>query len=152
MKQIKSKKLSFDIEYDRILINDMDWYTAAMSIRNNSNHFLVGFNVYGRDENKNYIPQYMNYNVSDRKSELEFTITRNILEDTITFYDHTFLTLESIAKVYLKYIEKNKSCQLSFTTENQLIVREMSYNQFISNDYGKIVATFPLGKKSNLKN
>jgi hypothetical protein len=148
MKKIKSGNLTFDQDYDRIISEKMIWYEEIDGIRGNSNHFLVGLNVYARDETKNYIPMYMNYNISDRENRLETTIERNILDDTIKYYESLLQSLELIAGVYLKYIEKDNLCHIPFRTEDQLIIRELSLNQYIEGNLGKIVATFPLSREN----
>ncbi len=88
---------------------EMGWYEEVHRIRSNTNHYMVGINIFGRTEDGGWVPRYMNFNISDRASPIEdFKIERNILNDTDFFYVSTIKTLNQISEIYLKIMNKEK--------------------------------------------
>lgn len=69
MTAIKKGNLNFYPDYDKLIKNEMDWYKQVHQIRSNVNHYMVGLNVFGRADDEEWIPQYMNFAMIDRLSE-----------------------------------------------------------------------------------
>ncbi len=139
MKKINKGKLKFHPDYDKLIKEEMDWYIEVHQIRSNTNHYMVGMNVFGRADDGEWIPQYMNFNISDRFSDSDFKIKRNILRDTEFFYNSTIKILNQISEIYIERMEKEKTCAVPFFEKDGIEFREISYNQFIAGEKGKLI-------------
>jgi hypothetical protein len=139
MKAIKKGNLNFYPDYDKLIKEEMDWYMEVHQMRSNANHFMVGMNVFGRADDGEWIPQYMNFNISDRLSDNDFKIERNILRDTEFFYNSTIKILNQISEIYIERIEKDKACAVPFFEKDGIEFREISYNQLIAGEKGKLI-------------
>lgn len=146
MKQIKKGNLTFHPEYDRLIKEEMDWYEEVHRIRSNTNHYLVGTNVFGRAENGEWIPQYMNFNISDRFPNKDLKIERNILKDTVFFYDSTIKILNKISEAYIERMDKEKPCLVPFVGKDEIEFRELSFTEYMSGQKGKLIQ-FPVRRK-----
>ncbi|MDY6932080.1 MAG: hypothetical protein SVJ22_09235 [Halobacteriota archaeon] len=145
MKKIKEGILEFHPDYDKLIKEEMDWYMEVHRIRSNTNHYMVGMNVFGRTEDEEWIPQYMNFNISERFSDNDFKIERNILSDTEFFYNSTIKTLNQISEIYIERMDEEKPCAVTFIGTDEIEFREISYNQFIAGEKGKSIQKFQLG-------
>ena len=139
MKTIKKGNLNFHPDYDKLIKEEMDWYKEVHRMRSNANHFMVGMNVFGRADDGEWIPQYMNFNISDRLSDNDFKIERNILRDAEFFYNSTIKILNQISEIYIEIMDKDKTCAVSFFEKDGIEFREISYNQFIAGEKGKLI-------------
>ena len=139
MKKINKGKLKFHPDYDKLIKEEMDWYMEVHQIRSNTNHYMVGMNVFGRANDGGWIPQYMNFKISDRFSDNDFKIERNILRDTEFFYNSTIKILNQISEIYIERMEKEKTCAVPFFEKDGIEFREISYNQFIAGEKGKLI-------------
>lgn len=139
MKNINKGKLKFHPDYDKLIKEEMDWYMEVHQIRSNTNHYMVGMNVFGRADNGEWIPQYMNFNISDRSSDNDFKIERNILRDTEFFYNSTIKILNQISEIYIERMDKEKPCVVIIVEKDGIEFREISYNQFIAGKKGKLI-------------
>lgn len=138
-KKINKEQLKFHPDYDKLIKEKMNWYTEVHQIRSNTNHYMVGMNVFGRADNGEWIPQYMNFNISGRFSDADFKIERNILKDAEFFYNSTIKILNQISDIYIKRMEKEKTCVVPFFEKDGIEFREISYNQFIAGEKGKLI-------------
>lgn len=139
MSTIKKDNLNFHPDYDKIIKEEMDWYDEVHQIRSNANHFMVGMNVFGRSNDGEWIPQYMNFNISDRSHDYDFIIKRNILGDTDFFYNSTIKLLNQMSEIYIERMEKDKACAVTLVENDGIEFREISYNQFIAGEKGKMI-------------
>ena len=139
MKKIKEGKLKFHPDYDKLIKEEMDWYMEVHQIRSNTNHYMVGMNVFGRADDGEWIPQYMNFSISDRLSDNDFKIERNILRDTEFFYNSTIKILNQISEIYIERMDKEKPCVVTIIEEDGIEFREISYNQFMAGKKGKLI-------------
>ena len=146
MKRIKDGKLQFHQDYDKLMNEEMDWYIEVHRIRSNTNHYMVGMNVFGRTEDEEWVPQYMNFDISDRSPTKDFKIERNILADTEFFYDSTLKILNKIAEVYIERMDKERPCAVPIVGKNEIEFRKMSYTGYISGQKGELIQ-FPIPKK-----
>lgn len=147
MKKIKQGKLKFHPRYDILIKDKMSWYEEVHRIRSNINHYMVGMNIFGRTNDGKWIPQYMNFSISERSSNKDFKIERNILEDTVFFYDSTVKILNQISEIYIERMDKDHPCIITFFGEDEIEFREVSYNEFISGQKGKLIQS-PVRRKS----
>jgi hypothetical protein len=138
-KKINKEQLKFHPDYDKLIKEKMNWYTEVHQIRSNTNHYMVGMNVFGRADNGEWIPQYMNFNISGRFSDADFKIERNILKDAEFFYNSTIKILNQISDIYIERMEKEKTCVVPFFEKDGIEFREISYNQFIAGEKGKLI-------------
>ena len=134
--KIKKGNLKFHPEYDKIIKEEMDWYDEVHRIRSNTNHFMVGMNVFGQSDNEEFIPQYMNYNLSKRTSDTDFKMERDISKDAENFYNSALKILNKISEVYIEKMEKDQKCMIPYYDESNGILefRSISYNQYIGNN------------------
>ena len=139
MKKINTGKLEFHPNYDKLIKEKMDWYMEVHQIRSNTNHYLVGLNVFDRSDDGEWIPLYMNFNISDRFSDNGFKIERNIIMDIEMFYNCTIKILNQISDIYIERMEKEKLCVVPFFEKNGIEFREISFNQFIAGEKGKLI-------------
>lgn len=139
MTAINKGNLNFHPDYDELIKEEMDWYMEVHQIRSNTNHFMVGMNVFGRADDGEWIPEYMNFHMSKRLPGYEFIIKRNILRDTDFFYNSTIEIINKISEVYIEKMEKDKTCAVTFIEKDGIEFREMSYNQFIAGEKGKLI-------------
>lgn len=139
MKKINKGELKFHPDYDKLIKEEMDWYMEVHQIRSNTNHYMVGMNVFGRADDGEWIPQYMNFNISGRFSDNDFKIERNILRDTEFFNNSTIKILNQISGIYIERMEKEKPCAVPFFEKDGIEFREISYNQFIAGKKGKLI-------------
>lgn len=139
MKKINTGKLKFHPDYDKLIKEEMDWYIEVHQIRSNTNHYMVGMNVFGQADDGEWIPRYVNFNISDRFSGNDFEIKRNILRDTEFFYNSTIKILNQISEIYIEEMEKEKTCAVPFSEKDGIEFREISYNQFIAGEKGKLI-------------
>jgi len=146
MNKIKEGKLKFHPDYDKLIKEEMDWYMEVHRIRSNTNHYMVGMNVFGRTEDGEWIPQYLNFNISKRLSNKDFKIERNILKDTEFFYDSTIKILNQISEIYIERMDKENPCAVPIIGEDGIEFREISYNQFLAGQKG-ILIQFPIRSK-----
>ncbi len=107
---------------------------------------MVGMNIFGRTNDGKWIPQYMNFSISERSPNKDFKIQRNILEDTVFFYDSTVKILNQISEIYIERMNKDHPCIVTFFGEDEIEFREVSYNEFISGQKGKLIQ-FPVRRK-----
>jgi hypothetical protein len=145
MKQIKNEKLKFHPEYDKIK-EEMKWYLQVHGIRSNANHFLTGANVFGRSEKGELILEYLNYNLSNRNNHSTdpFKIEYDILSTVDSFYNATIITLNKIADIYLENMDKDKKCHITFIIDGYLEIRELSCNELIQGELGKLIGRYNL--------
>ncbi|WP_394697868.1 hypothetical protein [uncultured Methanomethylovorans sp.] len=64
--KIKNGKLSLNPKYDKLILEEIEWYNQVNTIRDNVNHFLTGIAVFNRLDDNTIVPQYFNYNMSER--------------------------------------------------------------------------------------
>jgi hypothetical protein len=138
VKQIKKGNLKLHPDYDKLIKEKIEWYDKVNLIRNNANHFLAGFVVFGRSEEGKTIPEYLNYNLSEREKHSceELEIKTNILESTDSFYTSILIFLNCVAKIYIEKMDKDVGCAISLIIDNSLEIRKISYNEFISGGMG----------------
>ncbi len=148
MKDIKVGNLKFHPSYDTLIKDNMEWYEEVHRIRSNANHYLVGINVFGLAEDGEWIPQYMNFNISDRFPNKNLKIERNILKDTDFFYGSTIKILNQISEIYIERMDKDKPCSVLLFGKDGIEFRQISYNDFISGQIGKSIQ-FPIRNKQN---
>jgi hypothetical protein len=147
MKAIKKGKLNFYPDYDKLIKKEMDWYMEVHQIRSNANHFMVGTNVFGEADDGELISEYMNFDMINSLSDNDFKINRNILRDTELFYDSTIKILNQISEIYIERMEKDKTCIVQFIEKDGIEFREISYNQFMAGEKGKLIqSTIPPNK------
>jgi hypothetical protein len=139
MKEINKGKLKFHPDYDKLIKEEMDWYMEVHQIRSNTNHYMVGMDVFGRANDGGWIPQYMNFKISARFSDNDFKIERNILRDTEFFYNSTIKILNQISEIYIERMDKEKPCVVTIIEKDGIEFREISYNQFIAGKKGKLI-------------
>lgn len=146
MKQIKNEKLKFHPEYDKLIKEEMKWYSQVHSVRSNANHFLAGTNVFGRSGKGELILEYLNYNLSNRNDHSidPFKIEYNILSTVDSFYNATISTLNKIADIYLEKMDKDKKCHVTFIVDGYLEFRELSCNELIQGELGKLMGRYNL--------
>ena len=97
---IEEGKVYLHPQYDKLIKEKMEWYQEVHQIRSNTTHFMVGMNVFEQSDNEEWIPQYMNFSISNRLPDFDFTIKRNILKDADFFI---ILQLKFLIK-YQRYI------------------------------------------------
>lgn len=146
MKAIKKGNLNFYPDYDKLIEDEMDWYMEVHQIRSNTNHFMVGMNIFERADDGEWIPQYMNFNMSNRLPDFDFIIKRDILRDTEFFYNSTIKILNQISEMYIERMGKDKTCAVTFIQKDGIEFREISYNQFIAGEKGKLIQSTILSK------
>ena len=139
MKKINNGELEFHPDYDKLIKEEMDWYKEVHQIRSNTNHYMTGMNVFGQADDGELIPQYVNFNISGRFSDNNFKNKRNILRDTEFFYNSTIKILNQISEIYIERMEKEKTCAVSFFEKDGIEFREISYNQLIAGEKGKLI-------------
>ena len=146
MKQIKSEKLKFHPEYDKLIKEEMNWYLQVHRVRSNANHFLTGTNVFGRSGEGEPVLEYLNYNLSDRNDHSidPFKIEYDILSTVDSFYNATISTLNKIADIYLEKMDKDKKCHITFIVDGYLEIRELSCNDLIQGELGKLIGRYNL--------
>lgn len=141
VKKIKSSELSLHLKYNKIISEEMEWYIEVNTIRNNTNHFLTGQAVFSRLDGKIPLPQYLNYNMSNRKLQenCDFRIEKNILESTQVFFDNTMKTLNKIAEIYIERMDKDVPCHIPFFIGDQIEIWALSYNNYVKGEKGKFI-------------
>lgn len=148
VKKIKNSELSLHPKYDKLMSEEIDWYFEVNRIRDNIAHFLTGQAVFTRTDDKKLIPQYLNYNVSNRKHHEsdDFKIEKDILDSTQIFFDNTMKTLNEIAEIYIGKMDKDVPCHIPFVKEGEIEIWALSYNNFIRGEKGTFVTKL-LGAK-----
>ena len=136
---IEEGKVYLHPQYDKLIKEKMEWYQEVHQIRSNTTHFMVGMNVFEQSDNEEWIPQYMNFSISNRLPDFDFTIKRNILKDADFFYNSTIEILNQISEIYIERMEKDKTCAVTFIEKDGIEFREISYNQFMSGEKGKLI-------------
>jgi len=53
-------------------------------------------------------------------------------------------TLNKIANLYLENMDKDKKCQIPFIVDNYFEIRELSCNEFMQGEQGKIIARYSI--------
>lgn len=147
VKRIKNNK-PIHSKYDKLILDELEWYNEVNTIRDNVNHYLTGLAVVGRSDDKKPLPQYLNYNMSPREQHVkqEFRIEKDILQSTEMFFKSTMNTLEKIAEIYIELMDKDAQCQFIFPINGENEVWEMSYNDCIQGKKGKFICKM-LGPK-----
>lgn len=139
LEKIVNNAFSFSPCYDEEIRKMAQWYPEAVSIRHNSNHFMVGFDVYSKNNTDEWYPQYMNFNIVDRENPIPIEIKWDIIGKTREYYDLTMKSLDQISKCYIERIDKDTPCAVSFITEKGIEIRKISFNQFLSGNYGEVI-------------
>jgi len=136
--KIQKGAITFGQCYDEKILNMKQWYSEAVSIRHNTNHFMVGTSTYSENTEGDYIPQYLNYNVIDRTNPNPNEIKCDIKVKTKEYHDLTLKSLNQISGCYLNRIDRDVPCDISVITENGFEIHSVSLNQFISGEIGKV--------------
>lgn len=120
MTAINKGNLNFHPDYDELIKEEMDWYMEVHQIRSNTNHFMVGMNVFGRADDGEWIPEYMNFHMSERLPGYDFIIKRNILRDTDFFIILLFKSLIKYLRYILRKWKRIKHAQLHLLKKMEL--------------------------------
>lgn len=135
--KIKDDKMSFHPDYDRLIKEDMDWYAEVRQIRSSTTHYMSGLNIFGRADDGEFIPEYVDFNRSRRNGGDNRIVNRNILIDTEYFYNSTIKIINQICEIYIGQMEKETMCTILFETTDGIEFKKISYNQLIRGEFGE---------------
>lgn len=149
IKNIKKGTLCLSPEYDKLILEEMEWFSDVSRIRDNTNHFLTGSVVFDKTDDGELIPSYLNYNVSDRNKHESnnFKIEMNISESVTHFYEHIIRLIENISSIYIERMDKDVPCIIRSFKDGTMELRSITYNGYVAGMDGEFVMTLIDPKK-----